>query len=229
MFDWAFGVALLCVLVIFIAWNRLILVAAGHVVVTRGWNDQVRRVLKEGFHVLVPLEWAARYEWTFPNQEFGTTELSGCQIRTMGVQAIDMVPFECETADNTTVSVDTLLEYRVQNPEKAMMVAHNPLNLLCQQVIRSIRGGVVKYKRDALARNEQEIARAACVIIAKEWTPVYGLEVTRCEIQNISSDEDTIRRRRQFRDGLTFEERSRIEQAHALGGGTERRRTQVNL
>lgn len=218
----------LLIILLIMAWNQLILVPAGCVVVTRGWNNQIVRVLKEGFHVLPPWEQSMKFSWTFTDQNYDTEHVSGSQIRVAGVQQMDMVPIECETGDNVTASVDTLLVWRVQDPQKAMSVSHDPLNLLCQQVIRCIRRETVKYTRKLLARHEEEVAAAACATIAKEWTPVYGLEIVKCEIQNISYDEDTIRRRRQFRDGLDEHQRSRIEQAHALATGTEKR-TRINL
>lgn len=227
--DFLFVIGLVLVLLILVAWNRLILVPAGYVVVTRGWNNQIVRVLKEGFHVLAPLESATHFRWSFPNQNHGTSYLEGYRIRVAGVQQIDMVPIECETSDNVIASVDTLLIFRIQDPQRAMSVSHDPVNLLCQQVIRCIRSETVKYQRKILARHEQEVAAAAAATIAKEWTPTYGLEIVKCEIQNISYDEDTIRRRRQFRDGLSEVERSRIEQAYALSGTTDKKRTQMNL
>lgn len=220
--------ALVAIILSIVAWGQLVLVLAGCVVVTRGWNNQIIRVLKEGFHVLPPWEAAVGFSWTFTDQNYNTAYVSGHQIRVAGVQQMDMVPIECETGDNVTASVDTLLVWRVQDPQKAMSVSHDPLNLLCQQVIRCIRSETVKYTRKLLARHEEEVAAAACATIDKEWTPVYGLEILKCEIQNISFDKDTIRRRRQFRDGLGDHEIGRIEQAHALATGTEKR-TRINV
>lgn len=213
MQDIVFVVGLVLLVLLLVAWNRLILVPAGHVVVTRGWNNRIMRVLKEGFHILAPLENAVRFSWTFTDRNYRTARAEGYQISVASDQLMNMVPFECDTEDNVTASVVTLVVWKVQDPQKAMSKCHDPVNFLCQQVISGIRSETKNYKRTVLSKYEKEVAEAACARIAKEWTPVYGLEIVKCEIQNISFDEDTIRRRRQLRDGLNPYERSRIEQA----------------
>jgi membrane protease subunit (stomatin/prohibitin family) len=69
---------------------------------------------------------------------------------------------------------------------------------------------------------DDEIAIAIRKNIAEGWTPTYGLALESCEIQSISFDEDTLRRRRQFRDGLSAQEQMRIEQAYALGSNNKK-------
>lgn len=187
-----------------IVWTRIIFVSAGSVVVTRGWNDQISRVLKEGYHMFRLGEYAAHFNWSFMDQYYKSHVWTGFMIPVKDrIQQIDMVPFECETGNFTACSIDVILVFRVKDPQLAMSVSHNPLHMLCQQVIRCIRKEITKYQRNALNRFEEEVTSAARATIAKEWTPIYGLEIVKCVIQNISYDEDTIRRRRQFRDALS--------------------------
>lgn len=197
--------------------SRLQSVRPGYVMVTRTLNGQFSRILKEGYHVLRPLEYVARYTWTFPTQDFGTATVSGSTLRVQGDETVDMVPFECETSDNVVVSVDTLLVWRVADPVAAMTRAHDPLNLLCQQVIAQVTEQVNGLKRANLARNRRDLAAKAAEAINRDWTPVYGLQVVRCEVQAISHDEATLSRRRQLRDGLTPHDLAKIERAKAYG------------
>jgi regulator of protease activity HflC (stomatin/prohibitin superfamily) len=216
----SFGLVLLivAVFIILLFLFNFVLVTTNHVVVCASFGRRFTRVVKEGFTWLTPLEWALYYDWTYVDQAYKTHHFKGTELRLTGLQ-IDMAPMECKTIDNFDVSVDTLLVYKVANPEKAMYATSDPLNLLCQQVIKNARIQIKKYKKDDLPNFESEIGRDICAAIAKEWTETYGLSLESCEIQNISSDEDTLRRRRQFRDGLSSYERSHIEQAHALSSG----------
>lgn len=210
--------------------TRLVIVRPGYVVVTRNMiTGAFGRVLKEGFHVVSPLEYSAGYSWTFPTQDFGVARFEGTALRVEGDEHIDMVPFECETADGAVVSVDTLLVWRVENPQAAMTHAHDPLNLLCQQIIAQLTEQVNSLKRANLARNRRDIAAKACTAIARDWTPTYGLRVVSCEIQAISHDEETLARRRKMRDGMTPQDLAKIERARALGQRTTAQTTVVRL
>jgi regulator of protease activity HflC (stomatin/prohibitin superfamily) len=199
------------------------IVTVNHVVVCVTFGRRFTRILKEGINTKYPWEIPLEYDWTYTDQQYKTHHVTGTELRITGTSTIDLVPIECETTDNHTASVDTLLVYRVADPQKAMFIAHDPLNLLCQQVIKHARNIVSKTKRDDLKRSETDIGEEVCKKIAREWTPLYGLALESCEIQCISFDEDTLRRRRQFRDGLTPMERSRIEQAHALPSASSSR------
>jgi regulator of protease activity HflC (stomatin/prohibitin superfamily) len=212
---------ILCIVILLIVYvgSRFVIVTTNHVVVCATIGRRFTRILKEGFQLKSVLEWPIEFNWTFMDQQYKTHHIKGNQLRLTGVQ-IDMAPMECKTLDNYDVSVDTLLVYKVVDPEKAAYATSDPLNLLCQQVIKYGRIQVKKYKKDDLPNYESDVGKDICAAIAKEWTPVYGLSLESCEIQNISSDEDTLRRRRQFRDGLSPQERSQIEQAHALSSGT---------
>lgn len=215
-----FALIFLCIVVLLIVYigSRFVIVTTNHVVVCATIGRRFTRILKEGFQIKNLLEWTLDFDWTYMDQQYKTHHVSGNQLRLTGVQ-IDMAPMECKTSDNYDVSVDTLLVYKVVDPEKAMYATSDPLNLLCQQVIKHGRVLVKKYKRDDLPNYEDDIGKTICAAIAKEWTPTYGLSLESCEIQNISSDDDTLRRRRQFRDGLSPQERAQIEQAHALSTG----------
>lgn len=199
--------------------SHFVVVTVNHVVVCASIGRRFTCVLKEGFHVLRILEWPLEFDWSYMDQQYKVHHVRGNQLRLTGVQ-IDMAPMECKTSDNFEVSVDTLLVYKVVDPEKAMYATLDPLNLLCQQVTKHGRIQVKKYKKDDLPNYEGDIGKAICAEISKEWTPLYGLSLESCEIQGSSFDEDTLRRRRQFRDGLSSYERSHIEQAHALSSGS---------
>jgi len=193
------------------------IIQTNHVVVCASIGRKYSHTMKEGIHFRGLLEYPLSYDWTYTDQQYKTHHITGNELRLTGAQ-IDMAPFECTTSDNVTISIDTLLVYKVVLPKEAMYATLDPLNLLCQQVIKNARSQIKKYKKDDLSNYESEIGNAICAVIAKDWTPLYGLSLESCEIQNISCDEDTLRRRRQFRDGLSLQERSHIEQAHALSG-----------
>lgn len=199
--------------------TRFVIVTVNHVVVCATIGRRFTRVLKEGIQFRNILEWPLNYDWSYMDQQYKVHHVRGNQLRLTGVQ-VDMAPIECKTSDNFEVSVDTLLVYKVVDPEKAMYATLDPLNLLCQQVTKHGRIQVKKYKKDDLPNYEGDIGKAICAEISKEWTPLYGLSLESCEIQGSSFDEDTLRRRRQFRDGLSSYERSHIEQAHALSSGS---------
>lgn len=206
---------------------RIVHVAAGRVKVTQWYDRSVARQLKQGWHWLGLTESVFSYTWTYTDQNYVQRVLSGSELCVVNAQQVDMVPFECKTNDGKSVSVDTLFTWRVFDPVKACITAPDVLALLCQQIISQIRNQVAQMKESNLTRNEREIAAAACAIIAKEWTPKYGLEVITCEIQNISSDDETVRYHRNRRNGLKPEDIARIEHAHALG--TVEKRTLVNI
>jgi regulator of protease activity HflC (stomatin/prohibitin superfamily) len=211
MAVWFFGL-----LIILVMLSMTKLVSVNHAVVCVTFGRRFTRILKEGVNFILPWEWTLTYNWTYTDQRYVTRHVRGTELRVQGASQIDLVPIECETADNQVASVDTLLVYRVTDPHKTMFVANDPLNLLCQQVIKHARTLVARIKREDLKRDEADIGVDICKLIAREWTPLYGLALESCEIQCISFDEDTLRRRRQFRDGLSPSERSKIEQAHAL-------------
>lgn len=226
--DFAFLILFIGIIGFIYIASRFVIVTTGHVVVCAGFGRNFTRIIKEGFHVKGFFEWTLDYDWSYTDQQYKTHHVTGNQLRLTGVQ-IDMAPIECRTIDNFDVSVDTLLVYKVVLPQKAMYATSDPLNLLCQQVIKHARIQVKKYKRDDLQTFETDIGKAICVSIANEWTQTYGLSLESCEIQNISSDDETLRRRRQFRDGLSIQERSNIEQAHALSSTYGGRATILNL
>lgn len=175
------------------------------------------RILKEGYNLLQPLEYVKTTHWTYVDQRYEINDVIMQTLPVLGSQ-IDIAPIECQTSDNQVVSIDTLVVYRVHDPQKAMYMSEDPLNLLYQQIISGIRKQVVQYQHDALTRNETNICKAILTQIAEEWTPTYGLAIERLEIQGISFDDDTIRRRRQFRDGLGAYERVAVEKNLALKG-----------
>lgn len=214
-----FSEVLFCIFVLIILYlaTRFLIIQTNHVVVCATIGRKYTRTMKEGVNMRGILEYPLSYDWTYTDQQYKTHHITGNELRLTG-QQIDLSPFECTTIDNVTVSVDTLLVYKVVLPKEAMYATLDPLNLLCQQVTKNARFQIKKYKKDDLSNYESDIGNAICATIAKEWTPLYGLSLESCEIQNISYDEDTLRRRRQFRDGLSLQERAHIEQAHALNG-----------
>jgi regulator of protease activity HflC (stomatin/prohibitin superfamily) len=217
-------VIFIVVAVVVLLVSSICIVTVNHVVVYATFGSRFTRILKEGFNLIIlPWEWPLNYDWTYTDQQYKTHHVRGTELRVAGTTTIDLVPIECETTDNRTVSVDMLLMYRVVDPKKAMFGTHDPLNLLCQQVIKHVRYIVSKINCKDLKQSETDIGEDVCKRIVRDWTPLYGLALESCEIQCISFDEDTLRRRRQFRDGLSPLERSRIEQAHALPSASSSR------
>lgn len=208
-------IVLLFLGVLFYILFRVRVVQTGHIAVCAGIGRRFSRILKEGIHILYPMEAPLEYSWSYINQQYTKQTINGIALKLEKSQ-IDVAPIECETSDHQPVSVDVLLIYKIADPQKALYSAWDPLNLLYQQVIKFMRKEIIQYKKEDITRNETEINKVICAAIEKEWTPTYGLSLESCEIQNVSFDDDTIRRRRQFRDGLSPAERTGIENAHAL-------------
>lgn len=190
--------------------KHFVIVPQNHVLVCRTWSGGFSRILKEGLHIMNPLEYKSEHRWVYQSQEYNQRELRGTFLCVIGDQ-IDIAPTECTTSDNVTLSVDTMIVFNVSDPQKATFVTNDPLNLLCQQVSKYIRNEVQKYERAKIQRFESDIAATVCASIKDDWTPTYGLELKSCEIQSISDDEDTIRRRRQMRDGFSAKDCAEIE------------------
>ena len=208
---------LLFILVFFIFANFLI-VKVNHIVVLVNPIGKFSRVFKEGINFTYPWEFVKHVKWTYSNQDFKQNTLNIYELPIYG-QQIDIAPIECATFDELIVSIDFLIVYKVDNAERALFSNEDTLSLLVQQVNKYARILINKYTSKELRANEKTIAEKIVSLISDEWTPKFGLSLTNCEIQNISTDEDTIRRRRQFRDGISPVTQAHIEQAIALGQG----------
>jgi regulator of protease activity HflC (stomatin/prohibitin superfamily) len=193
------AIIVLCAYIFF----SMIIVSVNHVVLCHTFGNKFTRILKAGFNIIPPLEWASSFNWSYLDQEY--------------VQQIDIAPTECETANGVTLSIDTLIVYNVSDPQKAIYVTDDPLNLLCQQVSKYIRAEVQKYESANVKRFESDICAYVSAQIKEQWTPKYGLELASCEIQSVSADDDTIRRRRQLRDGFSARDLVQIERNKMLG------------
>lgn len=220
--TWIAVVVFALLIVLLWAASRLVSVPAGHVVVTRTLHGAYARILKQGYHVLMPLEGVASFHWTFPTQDYDVDSLEGSALRVEGVEQIDLQPFEVETSDDYMGLVDTLLTWRVSDPEKAMKAAHDPLNLLCQELTSAIASEVVQYRKSSVARSKGDIVRKACETIARQWTPVFGLEIMSCKVQSINWDPNALERHRALKLGMGVHDVARIEKNRALAAGNRR-------
>jgi regulator of protease activity HflC (stomatin/prohibitin superfamily) len=205
---------LFLLLILLIVWYNIIVVSVNRFVVLVTFGRRFSRVLHEGINVKWPWETTTTYCWTFVNQQFQLQRLRLYSLPVTG-QQIDIAPFECETKDGHPVSIDVMLVYRVEDAQKATYATEDTLSLLTQQVVKFARRAVVNINRDMVIKNEMSICSRILEGINKDWTPIYGLALETCEIQGISQDEDTIRRRRQMRDGIGKHDQATIEQAYA--------------
>lgn len=198
--------------------HHTIIVKVKHKVVVVDVLGRFSRTLSEGINFTFPWEYTRYVTWNYTNQEFKQTTLQICQLPDFG-QQIDIAPVECATSDEIIVSIDFLIVYKVDDYEKAIFSNDDTMTLLIQQVNKYARILINKHTSKDLRANEKVISEEIILSIQKDWTPKFGLCLTNCEIQNISTDEDTIRRRRQFRDGINSMTQAHIEQAIALGKG----------
>lgn len=199
-----------CLIVVYLI-KHVVIVPKNYVSVCCTWSGGFSRILNEGVNIMRPLEYTSEYCWTYQNQDYDKMERKGGTCLRLTGDQIDIAPTECKTADNVTLSIDTMIVFNVSNAQKATFVTNDPLNLLCQQVSKYIRNEVQKYERAKIQSCESDIAATVCAAIKDNWTPTYGLELKSCEIQSISDDEDTIRRRRQMRDGFSAKDCAEIE------------------
>jgi len=219
-------ILVVCAVAFFIAWFILagITVVQGpQMVVTTRWpGNAISRVLKSGIHWMHPLESAHYHTWTYLDQQFKTRYISSYYLPTVGAQ-LDLAPVECVTADDHTISLDMFLMYFVADGPKAVSRTTDPLILLCQQTVESAREHVAKYTLAQLSRNNADICKAIVEDVARDWTPTYGLALERCQIQAISSDDETIARRRKMRDGWSPKDCAAYENAQAYGTNSKAR------
>ncbi len=186
--------------------------------VTITWpGRKVCRVLKDGIYILSPLEQVHFHRWSYQDQCYVTRYVAGDTLPTCGTQ-VDIAPIECLSSDNQPVSLDPMLVYLVSDSAKAVIRSADPLLLLCQQVAMYARQHVALWEAAQVSKQSRGIGKAIVEDIAREWTKDYGLALERCEIQSISTDEETIRRRRKMRDGLSMSECTRLEEAEAYAG-----------
>lgn len=201
---------------------RSFIVPPNHVAVLVNPFGTMSRVLQHGINFLLPWEIRRGVSWTFVDQNFKTQILRLEFLPVVGRQ-IDIAPIECVTSDDQTVSIDFLIVFKIADAEKAVFQNNDTLALLMQQVTKYARIYINKIPLEKLRAEEVQIAQQIVASIANDWTATYGLCLTVCEVQNVSTDEDTIRRRRQFRDGISAQSQSYIEQAIAFGQGRQDR------
>ena len=203
---------LLCILVIILM--NIVVVRVNSQVVLTTFARRFSRVLSEGIYFTRPWEIVAEYRWSHVNQEYKTQKTVMTRLPTTG-QQVDMAPFECETRDGEPVSVDVMIVYKVADAKTATYATEDPLLLLTQQVNKHVRRVIVTMDKASVTKSEADVAKRVLDIINTEWAPTFGLALEACEIQGISRDEDTIRRRRQLRDGIGKYDQATIEQAYA--------------
>ena len=214
---WLAIVGIAFVILCLIALRGIISISTASKVVTLQWpGNKMSRVLENGIHWLNPLESVHHHRWSYPDQQFKTRYISGVELPTVGAQ-VDVAPVECMTSDARPISLDMFLVYFVADASKAVCRTGDPLILLCQQVAEYARDQVGEYTLAQLSRKETTIGKSIVERIAQEWTPTYGLALERCQIQGISSDDETIARRRKMRDGFSAADCARFENAQAYG------------
>lgn len=204
-----------CIVLLLVLFSRFIIVPVNHVVVLTGFTGQFSRTLSNGFNLRMPFEFVKQANWTYLNQQFKMAKFTAQALPVMD-QQIDIAPMECVTQDGETISIDFLLVFRTCSPEKAMFSTNDTLNLLVQQVYKHTRAEFAKVTFKDVRLQESKISQDICTIINTTWTPTYGLGLATCEIQGVSNDADTLRRRRQLRDGISFHDQAEIERAHAF-------------
>ncbi len=104
-------------------------------------------------------------------------------------QTMDVPPQEVITADNVTITIDTVVFYKVINPAKAVYEIHSLKKGLEYLAITTIRDVVGKMELDE-SFSARESINIQLKAILDEATDPWGCKVDRVEIKDISPPPD---------------------------------------
>lgn len=111
------------------------------------------------------------------------------QIVDIRVITINIVSQEVMTSDNVPCSIDGVVFYKVNNPEKAVLEVEEfkfAISQLAQAALRDVCG---KVELDTILSNREEMGKNIKGIVEKE-TKVWGIEIIDVKIKDIQLPEN---------------------------------------
>ncbi|MDT8416371.1 MAG: slipin family protein [Lutibacter sp.] len=122
------------------------------------------------------------FRWIIPVMET-------IQIVDIRVITINIVSQEVMTSDNVPCSIDGVVFYKVNNPEKAVLEVEDfkfAISQLAQAALRDVCG---KVELDTILSNREEMGKNIKAIVEKE-TKVWGIEIIDVKIKDIQLPEN---------------------------------------
>jgi len=171
--DWAVGVISLVfgafvVLVVFFLsyfivkqWERVALIRLGRIVKIED---------RPGIHFKIPL-------------------IDRIYVVDMRMQTIQLKGQTTITKDNISVSIDTVVFTKVEDPMKVILQIEDYKDAVAKYAQTSIRDIMGKYSLDDLLMKREEVANAFKDKV-DELSKVWGVDITKAEIQDISLPDD---------------------------------------
>jgi regulator of protease activity HflC (stomatin/prohibitin superfamily) len=107
----------------------------------------------------------------------------------MRMQTIQLKGQTTITKDNISVSIDTVVFTKVEDPEKVILQIEDYKDAVAKYAQTSIRDIMGKYSLDDLLMKREEVANAFKDKV-DELSKVWGVDITKAEIQDISLPDD---------------------------------------
>ena len=107
----------------------------------------------------------------------------------MRMQTIQLKGQTTITKDNISVSIDTVVFTKVEDPEKIILQIEDYKDAVAKYAQTSIRDIMGKYTLDDLLMKREEVANAFKDKV-DELSKVWGVDITKAEIQDISLPDD---------------------------------------
>ncbi|MGA9388413.1 MAG: SPFH domain-containing protein [Candidatus Bathyarchaeia archaeon] len=107
----------------------------------------------------------------------------------MRMQTIQLKGQTTITKDNISVSIDTVVFTKVEDPEKVILQIEDYKDAVAKYAQTSIRDIMGKYSLDDLLMKREEVANAFKDKV-DELSKVWGVDINKAEIQDISLPDD---------------------------------------
>ena len=105
-------------------------------------------------------------------------------------QRLDTKPRDYHTADNVPVRIDSVIFWRITDPEKAVYAVDRLIESLIDQALNSMRSCIGASKLDDILTNRESLnaeITEKVAAVANRW----GVVIQRVEIQELETDEAT--------------------------------------
>ena len=129
------------------------------------------------------------------------------------IRTLDIASQETVTKDSVTIRIDAVLYYRVEFPEKAIILVRNYQHAIGQKALTSLRNVIGQHNLDEVLNDRTSINTAISEIVdhvSDEW----GLKVTSIDIKDVEIPKDMQRAMAKEAEAVR-EKRARIIKAEA--------------
>jgi len=161
------------------------------------------RTLRAGFHILIPFVDRVAYKHSLKEV------------------VVDVVPQNCITADNITISIDGVLFFKAINPEKASYGINDYASAITQLAKTTMRSQIGKLSLDTTFKSREEINNTVVQAI-DEASDAWGIKVTRYEIKDLEPPQS-------LREAMEKQMRAEREKRALIAKSEGERQAQINL